>query len=271
MRHEPRLTLPDSASLSRPRLGFPEADVLQHFSSGVSSTLAMAASEAVAAPRVMPEQQAPSATPIVFSVPEMRTKRVLDVTAAVLLLALLAPLLAIVACAIRLQGGPVLYGHRRLGRGLREFRCLKFRTMRTDGDEVLTRLLDTDPAARREWRETRKLRDDPRVTRLGRLLRRTSMDELPQLINVLRGEMSLVGPRPVVREELDEHYGPAAAAYALVRPGITGLWQVSGRSDTTYRTRVALDTEYVATMSLAKDATILLRTVGVVLLGRGAV
>ena len=271
MRHEPRLTMPDSASLSRPRLGFPEADVLQHFSSGVSSTLAMAASETVAAPDAMPAEEARHSVPVVFSVPEMRAKRAMDATAAFVLLALLAPLLAVIAFAIRLQGGPVLYGHRRLGRGLREFRCLKFRTMRTDGDEVLARLLDSDPEARREWRETRKLRDDPRVTRLGRLLRRTSLDELPQLINVLRGEMSLVGPRPVVREELDEHYGAAAAAYALVRPGITGLWQVSGRSDTTYRTRVALDTEYVATMSLANDAMILLRTVGVVLRGLGAV
>lgn len=253
-------------NLSRPRLGFPEADVVQHFSTVVSSSLATATAEGIAPPDLGARQSG-----AVFSAPVLRTKRVLDATAAICLLVALAPLLVLIAAAIRMQGGPILYGHRRLGRGLREFRCLKFRTMRTDGDEVLARLLETDPAARREWRETRKLRNDPRVTPLGRLLRRTSLDELPQLFNVLRGEMSLVGPRPVVREELDQHYGVAAAAYALVRPGITGLWQVSGRSDTSYRTRVALDTEYVMTMSLKRDASILLRTVAVVLLRRGAV
>lgn len=258
--------------MARTRYGVSDTDDLQRFSAGVTSTLAAAVARgAFQQPELVPTEAETAGPAPIYSVPPLRAKRALDITAAFLLLVMLAPFLGAIAVAIRLQGGPALYGHRRMGLGLREFHCLKFRTMHVDGDKMLADLLANDPDARREWRETRKLRNDPRVTWLGRLLRKSSLDELPQLVNVLRGEMSLVGPRPVVRDELDQYYGPAAAAYALVRPGITGLWQVSGRSDTTYRTRVALDTEYVANVSLRRDVSILLRTLVVVARGRGAV
>jgi len=193
-----------------------------------------------------------------------------DRTAAAFGLLLLSPLLLMVAILVWLgDPGPVLYGHVRLGWGGRTFRCLKFRTMVRDGDRVLSAHLASNPEAAREWAETRKLRDDPRVTPLGRVLRRTSLDELPQLFNVLKGDMSLVGPRPIVAEEA-HHYGPAIRAYLSVRPGLTGLWQVGGRSDTSYAERVRLDQAYVQRRSLTLDVIILLRTVAVVLGGRGS-
>jgi undecaprenyl-phosphate galactose phosphotransferase len=144
--------------------------------------------------------------------------------------------------------------------------------MVVDADRTLQEVLASDPALAAEWNSTRKLRRDPRITRVGRLLRRTSMDELPQLINVLRGEMSLVGPRPVTHEEYNDFYVSfgGASAYASVRPGLTGLWQVSGRNDTSYERRVTLDMEYVRSASLTFDLSILARTVGVVLLRQGA-
>ncbi|MCK8784727.1 sugar transferase [Roseomonas sp. NAR14] len=199
-------------------------------------------------------------------------KRGFDVGSAGLLLLAASPAFLLIALLIWAEDrGPIFFAHRRIGRGGRYFGCLKFRSMRPDGDRILAELLRTDPAARAEWEATQKLRNDPRVTRIGRILRATSLDELPQLINVLRGEMSLVGPRPVVQKELDGHYGPAAHAYKQVRPGITGLWQVSGRSDTTYATRVALDVAYVDNPSLRKDLHILARTAVVVVQRKGAV
>jgi len=149
------------------------------------------------------------------------------------------------------------------------FSCLKFRTMVPNADQVLRDLLERDSDLRAEWIRDHKLRHDPRVTRLGRFLRRTSLDELPQLVNVLRGEMSLVGPRPVVREEL-LRYGRNVGTYLAVKPGITGLWQVTGRNDTDYRRRVVLDTYYVRNQNLVLDLYILLKTTGVVLGGNGA-
>jgi Undecaprenyl-phosphate galactose phosphotransferase WbaP len=197
-------------------------------------------------------------------------KRALDILGAGALLLLAAPAFALLALLIRADGGPAFYAHERVGRGGRRFGCLKFRSMVTDSQARLAALLDADPAARAEWEATRKLRDDPRVTRTGRFLRATSLDELPQLINVLRGEMSLVGPRPVVAAELAAHYGAAAEYYLSVRPGITGLWQISGRSETSYDTRVALDTQYATNPSVWTDLVILLRTPIVVLSRRGA-
>jgi lipopolysaccharide/colanic/teichoic acid biosynthesis glycosyltransferase len=199
-------------------------------------------------------------------------KRGFDILTVVVLLPLLAPLLALLALAVRLDGGPVLYGHTRVGCNDRLFKCLKFRTMCVDADKMLAAHLAADPLAAAEWARQRKLQDDPRISRIGAFLRKTSLDELPQLINVLRGEMSLVGPRPVVRDELEEHYGLAGRiAYAAVRPGITGLWQVSGRSDTSYRERVTLDITYGSSWSFLLDMKILVRTVPAVLLRRGAV
>jgi lipopolysaccharide/colanic/teichoic acid biosynthesis glycosyltransferase len=184
---------------------------------------------------------------------------------------LLAPVLLILFALTRLDGGPALYGHVRIGRNGMPFRCLKFRSMVTNGDAVLAAHLAKDRSAQLEWDSSRKLKDDPRVTRLGRVLRKTSLDELPQLFNVLSGEMSLVGPRPVVQAELTSYYGEdGQAAYLSVRPGITGLWQVSGRSNLAYNHRVALDMEYALKASLGMDAMILCRTVSVVVLGKGA-
>ena len=199
-----------------------------------------------------------------------RAKRLFDVTTAGAALVALAPLFGGVALVLKLTDpGPVFYGHRRVGRGGRSFACLKFRTMTTNGDEVLEQLLRNDATAREEWEATRKLRHDPRVTDLGRTLRRTSLDELPQLLNILRGDMSVVGPRPVVDDELDR-YGRSASAYLSVRPGLTGLWQVSGRSDTTYHERVMLDRHYAARRSMAMDLAIIARTIPAVLRSSGS-
>lgn len=197
-------------------------------------------------------------------------KVIFDRVAAFAGLILLMPLMLIVAALIwRRDPGPVLYAHKRIGRHGRVFHCLKFRTMVLDSDAILARHLAENPAAAAEWAATRKLRADPRVTSIGARLRKTSLDELPQLINVLRGEMSLVGPRPIVMDEA-RHYGEALAAYLAVRPGVTGLWQISGRSDTSYAERVALDRAYVRGRNLMNDLWILMRTVAVVAKGRGS-
>jgi exopolysaccharide production protein ExoY len=198
-------------------------------------------------------------------------KRAMDVVGAATLLVLLAPVFLALTFLVRRDGGPAFYGHQRVGQNGRMFGCLKFRSMVIDSDARLKALLASDPVARIEWEASRKLRNDPRVTAVGRFLRKTSLDELPQLINVLRGEMSLVGPRPVTATELATYYGPAASLYASVRPGITGLWQVSGRSDCSYAQRVALDVDYAANQSVWSDVKILLRTPAVVLARKGAV
>ncbi|WP_246523017.1 sugar transferase [Neoroseomonas eburnea] len=190
------------------------------------------------------------------------------IAGAALLVAL--PFFIIVGALVRADGGPAFYAHPRVGRGGRIFGCLKFRSMVIDSQARLDALLAADPAAREEWEATRKLKNDPRITAIGRFLRATSLDELPQLINVLKGEMSIVGPRPVQQSELDRYYGAAAAHYLTVRPGITGLWQVSGRSETSYDQRVALDVAYVSQPSLLADIRILLKTPMAVLSRRGA-
>ena len=193
-------------------------------------------------------------------------KRGFDVLASLLGLFLLSPLLFWVAVLIRRQGGEgaVFFGHERVGRGGRLFRCWKFRTMVSDSQKVLDDLLRSDPEALSEWERDFKLRNDPRITRVGAFLRRTSLDELPQLWNVLLGEMSLVGPRPVVVPEI-ERYGARADFYRSVRPGLTGLWQVSGRSELSYPERVALDAWYVKNWRFWYDIAILSKTVGAVL------
>jgi hypothetical protein len=199
-------------------------------------------------------------------------KRSFDAAASLALLVLLSPLFLVLIAIIRRDGGSAFYSHRRIGRGGASFGCLKFRSMAMDADQRLAEQLRNNPADAAEWATRRKLKHDPRITPLGAILRQTSLDELPQLINVLRGEMSLVGPRPVVAEELQDHYGRVGArAYLAVTPGITGLWQVSGRSGTSYTDRVALDMDYAQRPSLRLDLTILLRTVPAVLARRGAV
>jgi lipopolysaccharide/colanic/teichoic acid biosynthesis glycosyltransferase len=189
--------------------------------------------------------------------------------AAVALVFCLPLLLALMALIALRDGGPPLYRHTRVGRGGRLFGCLKLRTMVLDADERLQRLLDADPAARAEWARDHKLRRDPRITALGSLLRKTSLDELPQLINVLRGEMSLVGPRPIVPAEI-ARYGCRFAAYGSVRPGITGLWQVSGRNDVSYRRRVAMDVVYARRRSVGLNLAIMAATVPAVVFRRGS-
>jgi undecaprenyl-phosphate galactose phosphotransferase len=191
-------------------------------------------------------------------------KRAFDVAAASAILALVAPLMLLVAAKLRLiDKGPVFFAHTRIGRDGRLFRCYKFRTMVPNAREVLEELLANDPEARAEWERDFKLRNDPRITPFGRFLRRTSLDELPQLLNVIRGEMSLVGPRPVVQAEL-ERYGEARVYYLQVRPGLTGLWQISGRNDVDYERRVSLDAWYVRNWTLWYDILILFKTLLVV-------
>jgi exopolysaccharide production protein ExoY len=197
-------------------------------------------------------------------------KRAMDILGAGTLLLLCLPVFLVLAALVRMDGGSAFYAHPRVGRSGRVFGCLKFRSMVMGADRRLAELLERDPAARAEWDATRKLKNDPRITAVGRFLRATSLDELPQLINVLKGEMSLVGPRPVQAAELSLHYGAAAMHYLAVRPGITGPWQVSGRSDTSYAQRVALDVGYVSQPSLWTDVKILLRTPVAVLARRGA-
>jgi len=197
-------------------------------------------------------------------------KRGLDVSVAATALFLLLPLLVLVAAAIwATDGKPPIFKHNRLGRNGRLFGCLKFRSMVANGDAVLAAHLATNPRAQAEWDETHKLTDDPRVTAIGHVLRKTSIDELPQLWNILKGEISLVGPRPIVEAE-KTRYGSALTTCFSVPPGLTGLWQVSGRSDTTYAERVALDLDYATLWTLHRDLAIMLRTVPAVLAQRGS-
>jgi exopolysaccharide production protein ExoY len=198
-------------------------------------------------------------------------KRAFDIISSFCGLVALAPVLLMAGLLVWLHDrGPVLYGHKRVGRQGRQFKCWKFRTMVQNGDEVLAAHLEANPEARIEWEETQKLTDDPRVTPIGAFLRKTSIDELPQLWNVLKGEMSVIGPRPITRKELDR-YGKDRRYYLLVRPGITGLWQVSGRSATTYERRVSLDRAYLENWSYGQDAMILVKTIPAVLKSEGAV
>ena len=188
-------------------------------------------------------------------------KRIIDIALALSGIILLAPLLVICyLLTIATSSGPVLFRHRRVGFNGKHFDCLKFRTMLVDAPERLHHLLESDPMAAREWAETRKLRRDPRITAIGAILRKSSLDELPQLFNVLKGDMSIVGPRPITDEEL-ERYTASVGAYLACRPGITGLWQVSGRSTTTYDKRVACDAFYAQNWSIALDVKILIVTV----------
>jgi exopolysaccharide production protein ExoY len=195
--------------------------------------------------------------------------RVVDVIIATALLIMLLPVLAVIAVVLTLaERGPVFFAHRRIGLGGKSFNCLKFRTMCVDADQRLVRVLAKDEALLREWVSTQKLHCDPRVTRFGRILRNTSLDELPQLVNVLRGEMSLVGPRPIVEDEMCR-YGRYATLYISVRPGLTGLWQVTRNARTSYRRRVAADVLYVNSRTLFFDFRILLATIPAVLVGNG--
>ena len=200
----------------------------------------------------------------------MTSKRVADILLALSGIVLMAPLLIICyVVTVITSPGPAIFRHRRVGFNGKHFDCLKFRTMVTDAPERLRRLLETDPVAAAEWTANRKLRSDPRITAIGDLLRKSSLDELPQLFNVLKGDMSIVGPRPVTDEEL-ERYASSVSAYLACRPGITGLWQVSGRSSTTYSKRVACDAFYSQNWSMTLDAKIVIFTIPALLVTDGA-
>lgn len=196
-------------------------------------------------------------------------KRALDIVGSTLGILIFSPLfLAIWLCGV-ITRQPAFYGHTRVGRFGRPFTCFKFRTMVVNATEILENLLARDPAARSEWEASYKLKNDPRVTKLGSFLRRTSLDELPQLWNVLKGDMSLVGPRPIVQDEL-RYYGDEVQSYLNVKPGLTGLWQVSGRTDTSYEERVSLDRWYIAHWRLWYDIVIMFKTISVMLRRSGA-
>lgn len=193
-----------------------------------------------------------------------RPKRLLDLSLTILALPIILPIIAILWLFIRKDGGPGLFGHKRVGQGGKIFTCWKLRTMVPDAETKLENYLAQNPGAKAQWQQRRKLTDDPRVMPWGKFLRKTSLDELPQFFNVLRGEMSLVGPRPVTIEEI-AHYGKDAAIYTKMRPGITGLWQVSGRKDASYADRVIMDVSYFMVASLRQDVLLLLKTVTVMM------
>ena len=207
-----------------------------------------------------------------LSLPSRTVKRTFDLTCSALVLMFCLPVFVIISYAIkRDDGGTILFSQSRVGRNGRKFQCLKFRTMAVDAPQKLEAWKELNPELYTEFQKTFKLIDDPRITKIGRWLRQTSLDEIPQLVNVLRGDMSLVGPRPVVERELIEYYGPAATnLYKKVRPGLTGLWQVRGRSNTSYEERVLFDEWYVLNWSFWYDIVIILETIWVVVLRKGA-
>ncbi|HHW9641667.1 undecaprenyl-phosphate galactose phosphotransferase WbaP [Haemophilus influenzae] len=196
-------------------------------------------------------------------------KRTMDIVGSLAIIIIFSPVLLYLYFAVKKDGGNAIYGHPRIGRNGKTFNCLKFRTMVVNSKEVLDELLRTDPEARAEWEKDFKLKNDPRITKIGAFIRKTSLDELPQLFNVLKGEMSLVGPRPIVIDEL-ERYEENVDYYLMAIPGMTGLWQVSGRNNIDYNTRVYFDSWYVKNWSLWNDIAILFKTVNVVLNRYGA-
>jgi len=196
-------------------------------------------------------------------------KRAVDIVLGLILLVLFSPIFAFLALTIRRDGGPVFFKHTRLGKNGKVFNCRKFRTMQIDSEHILLDYLRNNSEANKEWKLKRKIKKDPRVTPIGQYLRRTSVDELPQLINVIKGEMSLVGPRPIVAEEVP-HYGKFITYYLNMTPGMTGLWQVSGRTDTSYEERVKLDVWYSKNWTLWNDVVVLLKTCNTLISRHGA-
>lgn len=202
------------------------------------------------------------------SVYKRYVKRIVDVGFVILILPIVAIPLAILFLIVRRDGGSFLYGQQRIGRDGELFKCFKIRSMVVDADKKLKTLLENDPELRREWEEHFKLKNDPRISKVGRLLRATSLDEIPQLLNVLKGDMSIVGPRPIVEDEVDK-YGPLFREYKKARPGLTGPWQIKGRRDNDYRHRARMDADYVSNMSFFSDLYIIVATVPEVILAHG--
>lgn len=198
-------------------------------------------------------------------------KRFFDICFSLGALVVMSPLLLILAVLVKSTSrGPLIYRHKRLGRGGRHFFCYKFRTMHADADKRLTELLKNSPEAKEEWEKTYKLKNDPRITPFGNFLRRTSLDEFPQFLNVLKGDLSVVGPRPIVEEEASKFYGKNALEILSIRPGLTGLWQVSGRSNTSYNERISMDLTYLKTRSLGLDLKLIAQTIPAMISSKGA-
>lgn len=198
-------------------------------------------------------------------------KRIFDIFFSLCVLILGSPLFLLIILVIKCSSkGNAIYSQERIGRGGSTFKCYKFRTMHPDADSLLKEILMKDTKKLKEWRETHKLKDDPRITPIGVWLRRTSLDELPQFWNVLQGDLSVVGPRPVVEEEVIKHYGPKAYKILSIRPGLTGIWQISGRNDMSYEQRVALDERYVDTQAFMLDLKIIIKTIPCMINSKGA-
>ena len=198
------------------------------------------------------------------------TKRLIDLFLIFISLPIILPVMLILSILVKITSkGPVFYGHKRVGKNGKEIKCWKFRSMYNNSQEMLEKILATDPIRKAEWEKDRKFVDDPRVTNFGKFLRKTSLDELPQLFNILIGQMSFVGPRPVTKSEI-EKYGESANFVLSVTPGLSGMWQISGRSDTGYEERINLDTYYIQNWSVWLDIWIIIKTVWVVIRGKGA-
>jgi len=198
-------------------------------------------------------------------------KRFFDIAFSIFAIVVTLPITIPIAIIIKLtDGGNIIYSHERVGKNGKKFNVLKFRSMYVDADEKLKEILKTDQKAKEEWEKSFKLKNDPRITPIGKFLRKTSLDELPQFINVLKGDMSVVGPRPVVEEELVKYYKEKAKLYKSVKPGITGYWQVEGRSDTDYDERIKMDEYYIKNQSFLLDLKIILKTIKVMITGKGA-
>jgi exopolysaccharide production protein ExoY len=199
------------------------------------------------------------------------TKRLFDICFSIGFLLLTLPLFILLSSFIFLTSpGPIFYGHKRIGRGGKVFKCLKFRTMYIDADIRLKNILESNPDMKKEWDKSRKLKSDPRILKFGGFLRKSSLDELPQFINVLKGDLSVVGPRPVMDDEMKQYFGSKAAKILQIRPGITGIWQTSGRSNTNYETRIALDEQYVDKQNILLDIKLILKTIPCILFSKGA-
>lgn len=209
--------------------------------------------------------------PLEISIKHNIVKRAFDIFFSILILSVTSPLMFFIALTVRFSSkGKIVYAHERIGRGGKPFRCYKFRTMYPDADMRLKEILENCPHLKNEWEQNHKLKNDPRVTPIGKFLRKTSLDEFPQFWNILKGDLSVVGPRPVIQQEVIRHLGPKAAKILSIRPGLTGVWQVSGRNDISYANRIKLDEQYVDTQSLYLDLKIIAKTIPSMFLSKGA-
>jgi exopolysaccharide production protein ExoY len=222
-------------------------------------------------PHILMQNSLTLPEPWEFPIKHNAIKRAFDILFSLFVLVLSAPMMAGIALFIRISSqGKSVYAHERIGRGGKSFRCFKFRTMYPDADERLKEILDSCPLLKHEWDQNHKLKNDPRVTPIGKFLRKTSLDEFPQFWNVLKGDLSIVGPRPVVRYEITRHFGHKATKILSVRPGLTGLWQISGRNDTGYAYRIKLDEQYVDSRSFYLDVKIIAKTIPRMFFSKGA-